>query len=564
MDTEQTGWNEALVRVSSLFFARGMKPWLGFRGSSSQGNEALVRVSSLFFARSLIDSSIGSSGERRSSWGGEIPSTDCNFRFAERVVEAFGPKGKRPMGSILSLLEARLLQLCKSSKIEEDCKRLRMSSNYDSGNTRLIPRLPDEISLEILARVPRICYLNMKMVSRRWRAALSGAEVYQSRKAIGRTEEWVYILTKVEEGKPAWHALDPLSGRWQRLPPMPNPQNFRLWPRVLMDPSTKFADTVRGWLGTTGTSINMPFYGCGVGTVDGCLYVLGGLSSSSSAIKSVWRYDPCANSWQESSPMTTGRAFCKTSVLDDKLYVVGGVTRGDKGLTSLRSAEVYDPRTGLWAPVPSMLFSKFTRPVAAGATTYKGRLCVPQNLYCYPFYVDVGGEMYDPKSDTWVDMPAGMGKGWPGKQAEASLSIGSNLSTVLNGELYALDPCGAQIKVYDEEDDAWKAVMGRVPVHNWSNFGAPYMLVSLLGKLHVIAKEFNNDTRVLRADPKHSCSSSSSSSSSSSAAVAVAAATFFSSQNGDKLAEAEPNLWEVIAAKNFGTAQFVACRVLSV
>lgn len=489
---------------------------------------------------------------------------DCDCRFAERVVEAFGPKEKRPMGSFLSLphSKVRLLQHRKSFELEY-CKRLRMSANYGSGNTRLIPCLPDEISLEILARVPRICYLNMKMVSRRWRAALSGAEVYQLRKELGRTEEWVYILTKVEDGKLAWHALDPSSGRWQRLPLMPNTQrgSLGLWPRILMDPSTKFADMVRGWLGTMDTSVNMPFYGCGVGTVDGCLYVLGGLSSSS-AIKSVWRYDPCANSWQESSPMTTGRAFCKTSVLDDKLYVVGGITRGKKGLTSLRSAEVYDPRTGLWAPVPSMLFSKFTRPVAAGATTYKGRLCVPQNLYYYPFYADISGEMYDPKTNTWVDMPAGMGKGWPGKQAETSLSIGSNLSTVLNGELYALDPCdaaaeGAQIKVYDQEDDVWKAVMGRVPVHNWSNFGAPYMLVTLLGKLHVIAKEFNNETRVLRADPKHSCSSYPTSSSSS-------AATIFSSRNPDKSPETERNLWEVIAAKNFGTSQFVTCRVLAI
>ncbi|THU45895.1 hypothetical protein C4D60_Mb02t22780 [Musa balbisiana] len=246
---------------------------------------------------------------------------DCDCRFAERVVEAFGPKEKRPMGSFLSLphSKVRLLQHRKSFELEY-CKRLRMSANYGSGNTRLIPCLPDEISLEILARVPRICYLNMKMVSRRWRAALSGAEVYQLRKELGRTEEWVYILTKVEDGKLAWHALDPSSGRWQRLPLMPNTQrgSLGLWPRILMDPSTKFADM-----------------------------------------------------------------------------------------------------------------------------------------------------------------------------------------------------------------------------------------------LHVIAKEFNNETRVLRADPKHSCSSYPTSSSSS-------AATIFSSRNPDKSPETERNLWEVIAAKNFGTSQFVTCRVLAI
>ncbi|CAL9081986.1 unnamed protein product [Musa textilis] len=153
------------------------------------------------------------------------------------------------MGSFLSLprVKARLLQHRKPFDVEEDRERRpRMSANSDGGDTRLIPRLPDEISLEILARVPRICYLNMKMVSRRWRAALSGAQVYRLRKELGRTEEWVYILTEVEDGKLGWHALDPSSGRWQRLPPMPNTRSGAsgLWPRMLMDPSTKFADAL--------------------------------------------------------------------------------------------------------------------------------------------------------------------------------------------------------------------------------------------------------------------------------------------------------------------------------
>ncbi|WOK97624.1 F-box/kelch-repeat protein [Canna indica] len=475
------------------------------------------------------------------------------------------------MGSLLSLpSRAQPIEYFQSSETEE-CKRLRMPPSYEDESNRLIPSLPHEVSLEILARVPRICYLNMKMVSRNWKAAIIGSELYQLRKELGRTEEWLYILTKVEEDKLACHALDPLSGRWQKLPPMPTAaceektqMGFSgLCLQNVMDSSIKIADIIRGWLGRRDASLKMQTCGCASGAVDGCLYVLGGFSRSS-ATKCVWRYDPCANLWHEASPMTTGRAFCKTSLLDNKLYVVGGISRVRGGFTPLQSAEVYDPQRDLWTQMPSMPFSKaklsptpflaeLLKPVAIGVTSYRGRLCVPQSLYSWPLFVDVRGEIYDPGTNTWVEMPAGMGEGWPAKQA------GTKLSAVLNNELYALDPFGSldggQLKVYDHQDDAWKVVIGDVPVHNLSNCETPYLLASFLGKLHLIAKDINNDASILQADLKRLCCSYCTSSSSP---------IISSSQIPEKLNETEPDFWEVIATKNFGTAEFVSCQVLSI
>ncbi|XP_008798422.2 F-box/kelch-repeat protein At1g22040 [Phoenix dactylifera] len=476
------------------------------------------------------------------------------------------------MGSLLSLpvSRARVGDLSETSQVEAS-KRLRMSPSYHDENPRLIPSLPDEISLQILARLPRIYYLNVKMVSRRWEAAITGPEIYRLRKDLGITEEWLYILTKVEGDKLSWHALDPLSKTWQRLPPIPNVvyedesrkgfSGFCMW--NVMGTSIKIADVIRGWLGRRDALDRMPLCGCAIGSVDGCLYVLGGLSRAS-AMKCVWRYDPCINLWQEVSSMTTGRAFCKTSLLNNKLYVVGGVSRERGGLTPLQSAEVYDPDTGVWTQVPSMPFSKaqilptafladLLKPIATGMTSYRGRLCVPQSLYSWPFFVDVGGEIYDPDSNAWVDMPAGMGEGWPAKQA------GTKLSVVVNGELYALDPSSSldngKIKIYNHQEDAWKVVVGKVPLHDFADSESPYLLAGFLGKLHVITKDVNNDTAVLQADLQNHMSPSSLTSSS---------AANSASQNADTSLVAETDIWKVIASKNFGAAELVSCQVLDI
>lgn len=466
------------------------------------------------------------------------------------------------MGSFLSLpVKKTQPQIyCKVSQVEF-CKKVRMSSEYCDENPRLIPDLPDEISLQILARVPRIRYLSIKAVSRRWKAVVTSSEIFQLRKELGTAEEWLYILTKDEEKKLVWNALDPLLGKWQKLPLMPDivyseESKQVSGPRLsnVMGSRVRIGNVIRGWLGRTDAVDRVVFCGCAIGVVDACLYVLGGFSRSS-AMSCVWRYNPIVNSWQEMSSMSTGRAFCKASFLNDKLYVVGGVSRGRAGLTPLKSGEVFDPKTGVWLEIPDMPFSRaealptaflaeMLKPIATGMTTYRKRLCVPQSLYSWPFFVDVGGEIYDPETDSWSDMPAGMGEGWPAKQA------GTKLSVVVDGELYALDPSSSldnvKIKMYNHQEDSWKVIIDNVPVHDFTDSESPYLLAGFLGKLHVITKEVNNETVVLEADLEKCISHSPSTSSSPIGA------------------EQETNVWKVIAAKNFGAMELVSCDVLVV
>ncbi|KAI3445708.1 hypothetical protein Pfo_002373 [Paulownia fortunei] len=476
------------------------------------------------------------------------------------------------MGARLSLNnhKASCSELFEVSQ-SETCKRQRTSSSFWDENPRLIPSLPDEISIQILARLPRICHFNAKLVSRSWQAALMSEEYYKLRKELGTTEEWLYILTKLDGEKLVWHALDPVSRIWQRLPLMPNVaaedgmrrglSGLRLWNIV---GSSIIADAIRGWLGRKDALEEIPFCGCAIGAVDGCLYVMGGFCRAS-AMKSVWRYDPIVNAWSEVTPMSIGRAYCKTGVLNNKLYVVGGVTRGRGGLTPLQSAEVFDPSSGIWTEVPSMPFSKaqvlptafladLLKPIATGMTSYRGKLYVPQSLYCWPFFVDVGGEVYDPETNSWVEMPVGMGEGWPAKQA------GTKLSVIVDGDLYALDPSNsldsARIKLYDHQDDTWKTIEGEVPIRDLTDSESPYLLAGFLGKLHVITKDVNHNISVMQADRQNQLDS---------------APSTLSATSGESLQELSENasaslgnIWKVIATRSAGSAELVSCQILDI
>ncbi|XP_027332343.1 F-box/kelch-repeat protein At1g22040-like isoform X2 [Abrus precatorius] len=335
---------------------------------------------------------------------------------------------------------------------------------------------------------------------------------------------------------------------------------LRMWSKL--GSSIRIADVIMSWLGKRDALDRMPFCGCSIGAVNGCIYALGGFSGAST-MKSVWQYDPVENSWIEASPMLVGRAYCKTGILNDKLYVVGGVTRGRGGLNPLQSAEVYDPHTSTWSQLPNMPFAKaqvlptafladLLKPIATGITSYRGRLFVPQSLYCWPFFVDVGGEVYDPDTNSWLEMPIGMGEGWPARQA------GTKLSVTVNNDLYALDPSSsldsAKIKVYDYEGDTWKVVAGDVPIHNFTDSESPYLLASLHGKLHVITKDANHNITVLQVSMQNDLASS----------QPLLSPDNSFGELSESSAESEREIWSVFASRSGRSAELVSCRSLKV
>lgn len=95
------------------------------------------------------------------------------------------------------------------------------------------------------------------------------------------------------------------------------------------------------------------FFACAVSPSDGRIYVAGGHDDNKNALKTAEVYDVEKNSWEILPPMSQDRDECHGVFLDGKFYVISGYSTESQGRFE-RSAEVFDPNTGLWNRVENM------------------------------------------------------------------------------------------------------------------------------------------------------------------------------------------------------------------
>ena len=88
----------------------------------------------------------------------------------------------------------------------------------------------------------------------------------------------------------------------------------------------------------------------------GKIYVTGG--DNRVASKSVFVYDPQANTWMQLTSMGAARRVHASAAVGGKLYVFGGDEGGP-----LSTVEIYDPASDSWAQGPSLTSSR-SYPVA--------------------------------------------------------------------------------------------------------------------------------------------------------------------------------------------------------
>jgi N-acetylneuraminic acid mutarotase len=95
--------------------------------------------------------------------------------------------------------------------------------------------------------------------------------------------------------------------------------------------------------------------------IEGILYVVGGAKSNpdntQQALATNEAYYPANNTWRVEAPMPTARQHLASSVVDGKLYVIGGRLTDDASTTNLNLTESYDPIRNAWesalAPMPT-------------------------------------------------------------------------------------------------------------------------------------------------------------------------------------------------------------------
>ena len=146
--------------------------------------------------------------------------------------------------------------------------------------------------------------------------------------------------------------------------------------------------------------------------VDGKIYVIGGTvgrgTTSWSGLPTVEVYDPATDTWSSRADMPTPRGALRAVAIDGKIYAFGGDEGGTDNpgqwrvfhLTNV--LEVYDPATDTWEARAPMLWARYWHlGVAIDRTILAigGRKRNDGGV----FYMLSTAEAYDPSADTWTE-----------------------------------------------------------------------------------------------------------------------------------------------------------------
>jgi N-acetylneuraminic acid mutarotase len=200
---------------------------------------------------------------------------------------------------------------------------------------------------------------------------------------------------------------------------------------------------------TTKSEMPTARQGLSTSVVNGKIYAIGGGAASSASYASietfstVEEYDPATDTWTAKSEMPTARLCHHASVVNGRIYIIGGADASTPKVGHVWTVEVYDPVTDTWTQkgdMPRSRASGFSS-VVDGKIYIIGGYGGPQRV-----------EEYDPSTDTWVtksEMPS----------ARRSLA-----TSALDGKIYAIggyvpDAAGhpgvATVEVYDPATDTW-------------------------------------------------------------------------------------------------------------
>lgn len=189
--------------------------------------------------------------------------------------------------------------------------------------------------------------------------------------------------------------FDPVTGRWEVLPPMPTPR-----------------------------------HGCMAAAVIGILYVFGGANDSGLPLGTAERFDPLVGEWEQLPPMPTSRHGCAGAAAAGLLYAMGGYD----GEGVLAAAERFDPAANRWEMLPPM-----PTPRGRSAAASAGGL-----IYTAGGCDDAGQELtttecFDPHGARWMELP------------RLPTARSGCAATVANGALYVVGGRSGGVKLASVE-----------------------------------------------------------------------------------------------------------------
>ncbi|KAJ3702663.1 hypothetical protein LUZ61_006368 [Rhynchospora tenuis] len=306
----------------------------------------------------------------------------------------------------------------------------------DPPSTRLIPDLPDDISVQIIARVPQSHHLSLCHVSRSWRSRLLSRCLITLRSSLRCTEPMLCLNIRSQTNQSLWLVLNQGRCYTNSLPSSP-----------------------------------LPTVGSACVTVGPYIFVLGGCLSGvpSNAVQILdlriggqWFLGPC---------MSTAREHAAASIVNGRMYAIGGC---------LPSSEVWAESLNPFDGSPQWV--TIDSPVHVRKKTMHGCLLLSGQILALAVW---GGVAYDPGQNTgscsaWGPVPKQLNLGWIGK------------AVVMNDIVYSCDYMG-RIVGYDARMDKWRTVLGID--ENLPKFHNGVTLANLHGVLCVIWKQRSNENK---------------------------------------------------------------------
>jgi N-acetylneuraminic acid mutarotase len=134
-----------------------------------------------------------------------------------------------------------------------------------------------------------------------------------------------------------------------------------------------------------------------IAVVDGKIYVIGGQGDGNIILSAVEAYDPATDTWTTKADMPTAR-WTAACVVDGRIYVFCGNTTWDGPEGTVPTVEVYDPATDTWTQASDMprARNRHTASVVDGKIYIIGGGDWPVAFRSPVVFV------YDPATDTWT------------------------------------------------------------------------------------------------------------------------------------------------------------------
>ena len=184
-------------------------------------------------------------------------------------------------------------------------------------------------------------------------------------------------------------------------------------------------------------------------------------------LSKVEMYNPETDTWERKADMPTARSAASTSVVDGKIYTIGGEqvekVKMYKGwvnkIKNLPTVEMYDPLTDTWTQKADMPTARsyFSTSVMDGKIYAIGGTSIFNEQYRLETV-----EVYDPSTDTWA------------KASDLNHARSCAALSVVNGEIYAMggwglseiqdqrDPILSSIEVFNLKINQWQERTGMI------------------------------------------------------------------------------------------------------